>query len=260
MRYSLFVSMVISLAIVGCSKPQPQNAHAVEIAESDVKKIFIGNLASLEKSIDALDSLIKTAQDNAASRDAVQTAFRAARLAYKRLEFLAEYYAPSTSEEMNGAALSSVGEEYKIEAPSGFQVLEEFIFPAVNLNERDAMLNQTRIMRSLCKRLDGLVAKKPFTDDRVFDAMRLEIARMITLGVTGFDSPVAQASIDEANAAAQGIAESVEPYLKRLEGKDAATAKGVRLVLENAVAYLKKTTAASTTSIDWSSSSILLIR
>jgi cytochrome c peroxidase len=168
----------------------------------------------------------------------LQDAFKQTRLAYKRIEFLLEYYAPSTSEKMNGPALEKVGEEYKIEQPTGFQVLEEFLFPEVDFSSREAMLAQVKIMRSLCKRLDGLIIKKPLTDNRILDAMRLEVARVITLGITGFDSPVALHSIHEAKAALEGLADAFAPYAKALEKKNPTQAHHLDTLFSKAIAYL----------------------
>jgi cytochrome c peroxidase len=49
-------------------------------------------------------------------------------------------------------------------------------------------------------------------DEHVFDAMRVGIARIVTLGLTGFDSPVNRASPDEARHALLGIADGLRAY------------------------------------------------
>jgi cytochrome c peroxidase len=49
-----------------------------------------------------------------------------------------------------------------------------------------------------------MFAAQQVTDDRIWDAAKLEIARVVSLGVTGFDSPVAGHSLAEADAALAG--------------------------------------------------------
>jgi cytochrome c peroxidase len=239
MRYAVkFVAIlcIFFVPFIGCKQQAPETSQ--ELAELAVKPLFIKNLSEFERSLAVLDSLIAQAKEDSSHAKALQEAFKHARLAYKRMEFLLEYYAPSTSEAMNGPALEEVGEEYKIEQPAGFQVLEEFLFPEVDFSSREAMLAQVKIMRSLCKRLDGLIIKKPLTDNRILDAMRLEIARVITLGITGFDSPVALYSIHEAKAALEGLAEAFAPYTKALEEKNPAYARQLDTLFSKAIAYL----------------------
>jgi hypothetical protein len=161
MRYAVkFVAIlcIFFVPFIGCKQQAPETSQ--ELAELAVKPLFIKNLSEFERSLAVLDSLIAQAKEDSSHAKALQEAFKHARLAYKRMEFLLEYYAPSTSEAMNGPALEEVGEEYKIEQPTGFQVLEEFLFPEVDFSSREAMLAQVKIMRSLCKRLDGLIIQK----------------------------------------------------------------------------------------------------
>lgn len=236
--------IVITAACNKPNKPEVQAETPREIADSAVKAEFVKNLRALSAALDTLDMLIKTATDDAFAKTQVQQAFKVARLAYKRIEFLSEYYAPQTCEEMNGPALVKVAEEFKLEEPTGFQVLEEMLFPSADWKERDAMQRQVKIMKALCKRLDDVVTKKTLTDSRVFDAMRLEVARILTLGITGFDSPVALHSIPEAKAALESLSEAFVCYAEHLAGKDATTLQMVQMRFRAALDYLAEHAAS----------------
>jgi cytochrome c peroxidase len=75
------------------------------------------------------------------------------------------------------------------------------------------------------------------TDSHVFDAMRLEVFRIITLGITGFDSPIAQNSIPETLASL----ESIEKYYKvYAENSEDVAFNVVLKTIEEGKAYLKK--------------------
>ncbi len=54
-----------------------------------------------------------------------------------------------------------------------------------------------------------------FNGVSVFDALRAATLRMITLGISGFDSPVAQYSISEATSTIDGIQAIVDLYRLR---------------------------------------------
>jgi cytochrome c peroxidase len=77
-----------------------------------------------------------------------------------------------------------------------------------------------------------------FTDANVWDAMRQEVARVVVLGVSGFDSPVAQRSIPEAAAALRALRAALAPY--RADLRRAAPRAWERLDggLARAAAYL----------------------
>ncbi|MDX2128308.1 MAG: cytochrome c peroxidase [Chloroherpetonaceae bacterium] len=200
------------ILIAACSTPS-QKEEPMSFADKKIKPIYQQELDSLVTSLKHLDSLIFNASLNSSpTQSNIQDGFARARKHYKRMEFLTEYYAPATSEEMNGPALETVGEEFKIEPPTGFQVLEEKLFPSFDLKDKEEVREHVGFLIKACKRLDNLVLKKPLTDDRVFDAMRLEIARIITLGITGFDSPIAQHSLREAAYSLEGIKATLNEY------------------------------------------------
>lgn len=127
--------------------------------------------------------------------------FAACRAAYKPLEFVVEYYYPTAAQRINGAALPEAepSEPDQVLLPSGFQVLEEYVFsPAAEVNSRDFM---RRELDNLLFQVRYLQAQEPtlaFTQAEVFDALRLNLYRLASKGITGFDSPVALASLPEA--------------------------------------------------------------
>jgi cytochrome c peroxidase len=79
-----------------------------------------------------------------------------------------------------------------------------------------------------------------FTDAQILDAMRNELFRVITLGITGFDSPVALHSIPEAAASLAGLQETIHLYGKSpVAGQAAQFGEATRL-LGAAIAYLNQ--------------------
>ncbi|MGZ8377234.1 MAG: cytochrome c peroxidase [Gemmatirosa sp.] len=142
-------------------------------------------------------------------------AFVAARRAFKHVELGLEYYTPSTARGMNGPALPEVEETEGPEAvypPTGFQVVEEALYADDPLAEQELLTQETGTLRQLVTRAQTMLAAQQSTDDRVWDAAKLEIARIVSLGITGFDSPVAGHSLAEADAALAGVARALAPY------------------------------------------------
>lgn len=116
---------------------------------------------------------------------------------------------------MNGPALPEVEETEGPEAvipPTGFQVVEEALYSDDPLAEHELLTQETGTLRQLVTRAQTMMAAQESTDDRVWDAAKLQVARIVALGITGFDSPVAGLSLAEADAALEGIARTLEPY------------------------------------------------
>lgn len=138
-----------------------------------------------------------------------------ARQAFKRAEVGLEYYVPSTARGMNGPALPEVEEAEGPEAvfpPTGFQVVEEILYGDNPVADAERLTQETATLRQLVSRASTMMGAQQATDAHVWDAAKLEVARVVTLGITGFDSPVAGHSLREADAALEGLMRSLVPY------------------------------------------------
>lgn len=161
-----------------------------------------------------LDSAVQTLASDA-DLELARRAFADARASFKHIELALEYYAPTTSRDINGAALPHA-EEHEgpeiVTPPTGFQVVEEALFAVDPRAEQDALKTEVRTLNQILTRARTMLGAQVVTDDRVWDAVKLEMARVVSLGVTGFDSPVAGHSLREADAALEGIARTIAPY------------------------------------------------
>ncbi|MBC7845210.1 MAG: cytochrome-c peroxidase [Flavobacterium sp.] len=169
--------------------------------------LFKKDISFLKKEVVELEHLV---QKQAASNQ-IQKQFLKSHEAYKKVEILSEYYFPTVSKAINGPVLDEYEiDEGKTVPPEGFQVIEEFIFPKYNLKDKSELLNQLGILKANLNRLDLVSQTNTLTDSHIFDAIRLEVFRIVTMGITGFDSPIAQNSIPETLASL----ESIESYCK----------------------------------------------
>ena len=145
----------------------------------------------------------------------IRTAFIDARRAFKLAELALEYYTPTTAKEMNGPALPEVDDEEGPEAvfpPTGFQVIEEALYGDAPVSEREAIARETATLRPLVTRAQTMMGAQHASDAHVWDAVKLELARIATLGLPGFDSPVAGRSLAEADVALESIVRTLAPY------------------------------------------------
>lgn len=139
-------------------------------------------------------SLVALARDAAgtAAPDSLRSLFRGARGAWKRVEYLAEFYNPGTSKAINGAPLPWVAEDDPnrfVIPPEGFQRVEELLFADVVAREEAG--EELAILHASLTRLQASARATALTPSNVFEAIRLELLRVVSLGASGYDSPVA---------------------------------------------------------------------
>jgi cytochrome c peroxidase len=192
MKY-LYVLLLLSCLI--CTSCSDRDAQTNRPAIEQINPWYLADIDTLYAQVEKL----KKNLENRAPEATVQAAFFAARTAYKRVELLAELYNPFTAKKLNQPALPEVEEEdpQLVIEPEGFQVIEELLFPYAPENQAEA-LKQVEITLVNVKHLRHATTENKYTDAHIFDAMRLEVFRSITLGISGFDSPVAKNSLPEA--------------------------------------------------------------
>ncbi|ARS38370.1 hypothetical protein CA265_01155 [Sphingobacteriaceae bacterium GW460-11-11-14-LB5] len=190
--------------------------------------------ADFDRQLTEFQSIIDQKLSNAVqNRDekAIKQTFLQARKKYKELEYYIEYFFPSTSALLNGAPIDEIelGENL-IENPTGFQVMEEIIYEKPTTENRKELGNEVKKMQLNLQRVSRFNEQYEITDAQLFDAIRLEIFRITSLGITGFDTPNALQSIPETASALQGIANVLAKY------ENNASAK----LIPSAISYLDK--------------------
>lgn len=183
---------------------------------ADEKSPSVSVSALFDRQLDSLSQVVElkflkavTIQDERL----IKEGFIAAREKYKRLEFYMEYFFPTTAVMINGAPIDEIelGENI-VKQPTGFQVMEELIYETPTKENRAELLNEIKKMQLNLKRLARYNAELEITDAQVFDAIRLEILRITSLGITGFDTPTALQSLPEAASALKGISLAISCY------------------------------------------------
>ncbi|MES2240493.1 MAG: cytochrome c peroxidase [Bacteroidota bacterium] len=211
---------LLFLLAVSCQE-EPKNEQ--------VKQLFQADITLLIQSVTKLDTLLKSE----GSQAELQTQFLTAHANYKRIEAFSEYYFPEVSKAINGPAIPEFEENDKMTLePQGFQVIEEFLFPYYDKKAKNDLLKEIGILSANLKRLDRIAQTNELTDAHVFDALRLEVFRIISMGITGFDSPIAQKSISEAVASLEGVQKYYQVY-----AQDESNA-GLKII-KQAITYLK---------------------
>jgi len=201
--FMLSTAFVCCVVLLACRQSAPPSPTAA------VHQFVTQQLDSLHQ----VTALWGQACDAGATGDALQGMFCQARVHYKKVESLMEFYYPGTAKVINGPALRKA-EEYddKVIEPTGFQVIEELLFPAYETGDRGRLRENVEQLRAAVARMQQLHATGELSDTNIFEAVRLGVLRVMSLGLSGFDSPVALHSIAEARASLMGLRQVVTCY------------------------------------------------
>ncbi|MDR0230064.1 MAG: cytochrome-c peroxidase [Flavobacteriaceae bacterium] len=171
--------------------------------------VLLGKVDTLEIRIDQMVDLIAKKQDSAAIREA----FVNSRLAYKEMEWAVSYFLPHTSKSINGPALDQLDlDENKFVPAQGFQVVEEFLYPIYQMDERDDLLMETKRLKNFANSIRKNFEVITMSDAQVLEALKLEIFQITALGITGFDTPASKLQFVEATASLKGVKEVIATH------------------------------------------------
>ncbi len=171
------------------------------------KEELLQQIAQLNQEIEAFEQMAK----KNASNKQLQQSFEKSRLAYKKIEWAVEYFTPEPARFINGPALDELEvEENKFLNPSGFQVIEELIYPTFSTKEKATLQREIAVLKGLIMQVKEHVSVITISPDYVVDAVKMQMYRIITLGITGFDSPIANNSIPEAQASLLALPSLIE--------------------------------------------------
>lgn len=206
MRALTFVIAVLLLCICGYSIYESTCSKIA--TEKNVFTWYEPALGNLTTELEKLCTVLATHQ----SSEDVQQAFCAARLAYKNIEVFAEYFSPYTVQLINGRGDDTTGANHN----QAFQVLERLLYPSLQTTDTQAAFIEARKLLTAVNSLSQVKNKSIPTDAQLFDAMRLELVRIMALSLSGFDSPEAGQNLKEAAAALDGLKSVWHLYADRV--------------------------------------------
>ena len=233
-RFIIVIILFISILLFACI-----NQHKKPIEKQAVVE-YIKDIDTLNNQVNKLLALVEAK----ATWQQLQDQFLIARAAYKKTEWFAEYYNPYTAKSINGPAIPEVeaDEKTKVVPPEGFQVIEELLFPVYEIIDQPELSKQIKILQSNTGRLKYVASTLETTNAHIFDALRLQLFRIIALGIAGFDSPVAKNSISEAKSSLQSIYKYYSLYAEQIKNKNKPLADSIEISFKQCESSLSKQT------------------
>ncbi|WP_460941040.1 cytochrome-c peroxidase [Spirosoma humi] len=176
---------------------------------------FLADKEAFQQSLQQLTGYVTTD----VPADSLQAAFKRSRLAYKRLEWLLDYYQPFLASHVNGPPVVDVEGTEPGQTPilpTGLQVIEPFLFPAYEPSRKADLTRELTVLLAYASRLEQGIPADQLTDTNLLDAMRQQLFRLLTAGITGYDAPEAKTGLSEAALSLHTLQDAFKPYANRL--------------------------------------------
>lgn len=233
----IIVIGVLAQGFLGKKEPQPLQ---------QIKARFTTGLERIEAQLESYRNSAEALNSSALSAEKLKKNHLETRLAYKEVEFLIEYIDPYlVKKSINGAPLPSVEPNVptlNVLEPTGLQVLDELVFEENLLEHKQEIIAELTRLQKTFEDAKNHLSNTRLQHRHIFEAARRSLVRILTLGVTGFDTPGSKNIVPEAAATFTGIEQAIRQYLPLIEKKDKGLAIVLDARLENTRTFLAKDT------------------
>jgi cytochrome c peroxidase len=200
-------------------------------------------LADFKTKLDQLKSDVYQFSEEKISLEQLQESLKNTRNSFKEIEFYIAYHYPEfTKTHLNAAPLfhiEAAGTSAYTLPPEGLQVLDELIFSDEAAEEKEKIKAITDFLyNSYASFYLSSVKNGLSKGNNKTLPLRIELIRMYSLGVTGFDTPGSLNVSEEANHVFSGMKKYIndDPYFKNYNIQKA------NAILTDGIGYLSKNT------------------
>ena len=212
---SIIVLVLVITIVMMTPARKPGNGSQESIAwfiqESN---IFAASATSLKQSLGHVDT------KDAGSVANAKTALKKCRLQYKHISFFLEYFFSEEAKIYNGPPVQEVESALEFREPLGLQVVESFLFSEDPASRREEMVIQADMLARRAASFAPLLNNFKATDGDVLESLNLELVRIMTLYITGYDAPESKTGIEEAHESLATIDKILTPFIRSWSQKD----------------------------------------
>lgn len=224
---AVFIILNLSFLFQQCNKT---SQHPINEDLVNVKKEILKYNSEFENKT---NELLLAVQNNE-KQEVVKSKFHELRLVYKQMEWGIEYFLPHTARFLNGPAIPEIEmEESIVLEPQGLQVLEELIYEDYSANKQE-IIRHLKLLQNKSGAIETNFGAISVNRAQVFDALRNEIFRITSLGLSGFDTPVSGRSLAEIPVALESIKKTL-PFLDKTNSR---LLKSINSEIEKAIKIL----------------------
>jgi len=187
-----------------------------------LRAAYTSTLDSLAAALDAIGGAARRS-----SAPDVVASVRNARLAFKGAEGLLEYFDGMTATVLNGRESEEAdADDDQTSPPSdpahGFAALDSLLRPAEGAPSFTEVARHAQLMARTVRYSRSLAKHLTFGEPQLFDATRLELIRIGTLGIAGYDAASPSDRAQEAASALRGLRRALAATLSTTTATAAA--------------------------------------
>lgn len=168
------------------------------------------------------DTFLLEVSKNKVDGQRVRQIFLRSRLLFKEFEWAATYFTADLTERLNGPPVQEIENADLLDSslaraidPMGLQVIEQFIYPEYDTARKKELISEVRHLIINTGYLIDYFADHQLADWRILDAAKLEIFRIIALGITGFDNSLSLNSMEESSVSLKSLQNILSFYTNK---------------------------------------------
>jgi cytochrome c peroxidase len=208
-----------------------------KIESIEIDRYYLQQLEILNQKL----AVLKQSCERGSKIGTLRIQFRDARQVYKKAAIFIDFFNPLEAQSMNGPAVNRVEDDNPdvVIPPHGMQAIEKYLFEKFQSSTYKNVKKEIEYATSIIEQLKNEPDRvNKFKDEYIFQAMRSALLRLTTLGISGYDSPLAKQSIPEAKSTLEGIQNILALYKKDLEHGNEKEIKELNNLLGVAESYL----------------------
>lgn len=229
--------VVLSCLLIGLlafSSSDSRDSYAV----TRVKQDYHTSFENFTKQLDLYISVLS----QESSLNEIRKAHLETREIYKTFEYLiAHFDNPSVKQHFNGAPLPVVQFEkgnVVVVDPVGLQVLDELVFSdQMDINEVKDLIG---LMRQTVDKINHFESNRYIDESHILRAMREQLIRIVSLGLSGYDTPGSLHAIKEAEVSLSQMLISFKYFSVFVDDDNDTIFKEVVSAFEKCISFLKK--------------------
>jgi cytochrome c peroxidase len=199
LRYLKFIAVVFAVvlcaAAVGPAPRRKPSEQALVYIKSQTDTFSL-SLHRLRSDIKAFNG-----SDPRSIRQVI-SALKSCRLQYKKISFFLDYFVPQQGKLFNAPAKKEIEEPYlEFEEPQSLQQIEAIIYGPNPTLKKKELENLVLVLDESAAGLRSLYAGFDATDAQIMESIHLELIRIMTLYLSGYDAPDLKTGILESGAA-----------------------------------------------------------
>lgn len=196
----------------------------VSARERKVQKQVLNQMLSFHNYVK--DTLFFEVNKEHADEHKIKQAFLKSRLLFKKFEWAAAYFSADLTKRLNGPPVVEVENADLLDSslvrsidPVGLQVAEEIIYPKYDDTRKNELVSEVRHLIVNTEYMMSYFSSFSLADWRILDAAKLEVFRIIALGITGYDNALSLKSMEESSIALKSLRDMLKLYIKGKNNK-----------------------------------------